>query len=291
MAGKPDGFKRIEASQDEMARLYREVVKRMRERIAAYADVATARVAGLNPTITEIQGAWASMKSDLRRTLGERSAMFMRQADELFRASAFEAVAQVNRLYADGKIAEFGAELEPYLATMRANPINGGSLQEIMEDADARTMTRLRSAFMASAAAPDATFSTIMSTVRGALGTDLTGMLRVVDRVGERVLNEAIDVGLKWSADRWVKAIVGDAVEKGELVKVWRHLDEQPNPREGHAAMQFQVADADGLFTNPLTGASADYPGGFGDPEEDANCHCWIEVMPLDEAEKLAAKK
>lgn len=45
------------------------------------------------------------------------------------------------------------------------------------------------------------------------------------------------------------------------------------NPRESHAAMDGETVPIDGTFSNGL-----DWPGGFGDPDEVAGCHCEVEV-------------
>jgi hypothetical protein len=266
---------------------YRAAVARMRERIA---KLAADTGAGQAATIDKITGTWEAMKSDLAMFVRDRDGSFTKMAEDMFQAASRDAIARVNRIYADDAIRDMSAaEMRAASAAMRRNPINGGSLDELMGDADARTMTRVRAAFLSAATAPGAAFADIVGAVKAALGTDLTGMLRVIDTVGNRVLNQAIDVGFRWSADQWVRELVGDAVDSGELVEVWRHNDAQANPREQHIAMNGQIKGSGGLFTAP-DGAQAEYPGAFGDPEHDAYCDCWIEYLPRDEAEKLYGK-
>ena len=45
------------------------------------------------------------------------------------------------------------------------------------------------------------------------------------------------------------------------------------NPRDSHAAMDGETVPVDGTFSNGL-----DWPGGFGDPDEVAGCHCEVSV-------------
>jgi hypothetical protein len=49
--------------------------------------------------------------------------------------------------------------------------------------------------------------------------------------------------------------------------------------RDTHAAMDGQIADAEGYFHSPA-GGRAKYPGGFGIAKEDCNCRCALVARP-----------
>ncbi len=66
--------------------------------------------------------------------------------------------------------------------------------------------------------------------------------------------------------------MVDKAKVKGVKVqKYWRHNPE-PHPRPTHLAADGRAADANGVFH--IGGKKTEAPGMFGDPEDDANCHC-----------------
>ena len=69
------------------------------------------------------------------------------------------------------------------------------------------------------------------------------------------------------------------AKEGVEMEKVWDAAMDQ-RTRDSHQGLDGQVVpvfDEDGnpgIFISPVTGATAEYPGGFGVAEEDINCRC-----------------
>lgn len=68
--------------------------------------------------------------------------------------------------------------------------------------------------------------------------------------------------------------------------KSWLATDDG-NVRDTHAEMDGQIVDIDDEFESP-SGATAGYPGDFGDPAEDCNCRCG--VLPEIEGESAAAR-
>ena len=48
--------------------------------------------------------------------------------------------------------------------------------------------------------------------------------------------------------------------------------------RDTHQYLEGIEVGLDDLFYSE-SGASAEYPGGFGDPEEDCNCRCYVTLV------------
>jgi hypothetical protein len=93
---------------------------------------------------------------------------------------------------------------------------------------------------------------------------DAYGLLRIIDTEAHRDYNTAI-----YEA--------GSASGTPNLRKKWvtRHDD---LVRDTHSYMEGQTVGINDLFYT-YTGASAMYPGGFGEPEEDCNCRCAIALV------------
>jgi hypothetical protein len=69
----------------------------------------------------------------------------------------------------------------------------------------------------------------------------------------------------------------GEKVEIGDILeKVWIH-DAPKTPRPHHLAADGQVADENGMFH--VGGYTVEAPGMFGDPAEDVNCLCSIDIQ------------
>jgi SPP1 gp7 family putative phage head morphogenesis protein len=69
--------------------------------------------------------------------------------------------------------------------------------------------------------------------------------------------------------------------------KEWVATDDD-RTRDSHAEMDGQVVGIDDDFTSP-DGGTADYPGDFGDGDEDINCRCTVAPVIKDPGEEDAA--
>lgn len=92
---------------------------------------------------------------------------------------------------------------------------------------------------------------------------DVYGLLRIIDTEAHRDYNAAvyqagIDSGRTGLRKKWVT-----------------RMDDRV--RDTHSYMEGQIVGINDLFYT-YTGASAMYPGGFGEPEEDINCRCAITL-------------
>ena len=95
-------------------------------------------------------------------------------------------------------------------------------------------------------------------------GGDVYGLLRIIDTEAHRDYNAAvyqagIDSGRTGLRKKWVT-----------------RMDDRV--RDSHSYMEGQTVGINDLFYT-YTGASAMYPGGFGEPEEDCNCRCAISLV------------
>lgn len=95
-------------------------------------------------------------------------------------------------------------------------------------------------------------------------GGDVYGLLCIIDTEAHRDYNAAvyqagIDSGRTGLRKKWVT-----------------RMDDRV--RDTHSYMEGQMVGINDLFYT-YTGASAMYPGGFGEPEEDCNCRCAIELV------------
>jgi len=93
---------------------------------------------------------------------------------------------------------------------------------------------------------------------------DVYGLLRIIDTEAHRDYNAAvyqagIDSGRTGLRKKWVT-----------------RMDDRV--RDSHSYMEGQTVGINDLFYT-YTGASAMYPGGFGEPEEDCNCRCAIALV------------
>ena len=91
----------------------------------------------------------------------------------------------------------------------------------------------------------------------------LDGLLRIIDTESHRDYNTGV-------YDAGVKSGVKD------LKKRWNTMMDN-RVRDPHAYMEGMRVGLDDLFYT-YTGDSTLYPGGFGVPELDINCRCWITL-------------
>ena len=89
------------------------------------------------------------------------------------------------------------------------------------------------------------------------------GLLRIIDTESHRDYNAGVYEAAKSSG------VLG-------LRKKWvTRMDDKV--RDSHSYLEGQVVGLDDYFYT-YTGASALYPGGFGEPDEDCNCRCTITL-------------
>jgi hypothetical protein len=266
---------------------YRGLTDTIRARLAVLADklgFLDEDMSGTNTVAYDrLAMAWQRLRVDVDEFTSGRAGALTDAAEKAFKAQFTAEVEQLSK-----RIAAATAEAEQAqaagLARMLGNPINGGSLAELLGDTDARTTERVRAAFLGTAAA-GGDMAAIMDAIKGALGADYLGSIRFLDTIGNRVVNEAVEMAFKWESGVVMDAILaGQAPEGEELVKAWQHNDVTVSPREDHIEMDGQIADEDGFFTAP-DGATAEGPGQFGDPKHDANCMCSIRIMTKAEAQ------
>lgn len=122
--------------------------------------------------------------------------------------------------------------------------------------------------------------ASLRQTILNAIAREGNQYVRAVHHMASEVVNGATVAAFE-TAQEAIMDQLGTAAAEAGLVMVWIH-DEPDSPRDGHILMHGSLAEG-GVWTNPLTGAQADGPGGFGDPAEDYNCLCTLTVMRLDE--------
>lgn len=192
---------------------------------------------------------------------------------------------------------------------------NGGLLTTTEKVNTAKTRAELKRAIItglnSSSTAGDVLINGLpyrefLTNIKGMMDADKNRFVRVLQAEGTRVnqaaknfvWNEIQTPGLYRkqmtlfevpSTDKTVDLIGGDGkaqtvklyggtnVQLGDMMeKVWRH-DGPKNPRETHVAADGQVADENGMFH--VSGYTVDAPGNFGDPAEDCNCLCYIDIQ------------
>lgn len=72
----------------------------------------------------------------------------------------------------------------------------------------------------------------------------------------------------------WIDAMDRGVVPRGRVMKRWLHLDNQPDPRPHHVAMQGEVVHIESPYSN------GDMHAGDGDPW---NCHCQDVIFVASE--------
>jgi hypothetical protein len=90
--------------------------------------------------------------------------------------------------------------------------------------------------------------------------SDMNRSKRIARTEGHRVQNEA-----------QMDSLYGAKKKGADIVKQWDSTHDG-NTRPTHQALDGQIRELDESFS--ASGASAPYPGGFGDPAEDCNCRC-----------------
>lgn len=103
-------------------------------------------------------------------------------------------------------------------------------------------------------------YTDIARNIAGRSEANLFRAMTIARTEGHRVQNEA-----KMDALRYAKA------KGADIVKQWDATLDSAT-RDTHRLLDGQVRELDEDFT--VLGASAPYPGGFGDPAEDCNCRC-----------------
>jgi hypothetical protein len=121
--------------------------------------------------------------------------------------------------------------------------------------------------------------------------------LRIVRTQGNHIINEARVTAFRSEfAERLIETLGGregkaEDEQGNRLVLVWMH-DEPKVPRPWHKDILHKtVPDKNGLWWSSESGRSASSPGGFGSPEEDANCHCYLQLMPISEARGMSTER
>lgn len=129
--------------------------------------------------------------------------------------------------------------------------------------------------------------SDISKRVTGMIERDLGRVVQVNHLYSNTAVNAAVDIAIQSYPEKITNQLLDEAGKDG-LVKVWLH-DDPKTARQGHILMHGTLADADGMFENPLTGKKAPYPGGFGSEAEDSGCCCSITVMTRADYESMKA--
>lgn len=88
-------------------------------------------------------------------------------------------------------------------------------------------------------------------------------VLRVIDTESHRDYNTAVYDAAKESG-------------KSSLKKKWQTMKDD-KVRDQHSYLDGMVVGIDDYFYTD-TGESALYPGGFGTPDLDVNCRCWVTI-------------
>lgn len=110
--------------------------------------------------------------------------------------------------------------------------------------------------------------------------SDMNRSMRIARTEGHRVQNEAK-----------IDSLYGAKKKGADVVKQWDSTLDS-STRETHVALDGQIRELNENFS--ASGASAPYPGGFGDPAEDCNCRCCMlqrARWALDESELNTLKQ
>jgi len=91
----------------------------------------------------------------------------------------------------------------------------------------------------------------------------VAGVLKVIDTEAHRDYNAGVYDAAEESGESWI-------------MKQWCTMQDE-RVRDTHDYLDGTKVGLDDRFYT-YSGASALYPGGFGTPEEDCNCRCWITL-------------
>lgn len=106
-------------------------------------------------------------------------------------------------------------------------------------------------------------------------GLDRDGIAGLVSDVFADAFSRRAGVIAQTETTRAAGFSAGEAIKQAGLsMKEWVATQDN-STRDTHSQMDGQVAPSDGVFQSP-SGATAEFPGAFGVPEEDINCRCAV---------------
>jgi len=166
-------------------------------------------------------------------------------------------------------------------------PAPSGELRQAASNSEASLVARIKAA----AAGRGTGLAAWQAILADELSKDAGRCLRVVYTQANRAINSAVHAAFRSDyADRLLESM---RAQGAEFCERWVH-DEPKRPRSWHIAqLHGTVPDLDGYWWSTGTGRplSAAYPGGFGEPEEDCYCRCYLGVCDPREARGMSTPR